>query len=113
MSGLISFLTVLSAAALILILFWFVRQWAHNNKQPQVPMPAKVVSKLTLTHHHELGEGHSSEVTTHHLTFALSDEKEMDAIVAPSLYEEVSEGDSGTLFMQGTRFTDFVADDAE
>lgn len=100
---------VLFAAVAVFVVVMGIRQWSHNNNQPQVPAPARVMSKRMTTHHHNDANGTMHEDHFYYVTFAYTNGEQIEVSVRRREYDEITEGASGTLTMQGTRFIDFKA----
>ena len=84
----------------------------HNNKQPVIPVEARVVSKRydISTHHHTTGTGagHHSSSTRYYATFELTNGERLEFMVPSYEFGMMVEGDNGTLTFQGTRFVSFI-----
>ena len=96
-----------------LILFTIIRgikEWNHNNHQPVLSVPAKVVSKRAhvsrSTHNHDNHHHHSSS-TTYYVTFEVESGDRMELHIPSNEYGLIAEGDEGKLTFQGTRFHSF------
>ncbi|NYB72530.1 DUF2500 domain-containing protein [Sedimentibacter hydroxybenzoicus DSM 7310] len=81
----------------------------HNNKQPIIPVEAKIVTKRYdvshLRHHHgDNMHHHSSSSTSYFATFEMPNGERMELKVPSNEFGMMVEGDSGTLQFQGTRF---------
>lgn len=107
--GVFSLFVVLVIGLMVFGLVMGIRQWSHNNKQPQIPAPARVVSKRVATHHQDDGNGNVSVSHSYYVTFAYTNGEQVEVRLSHRRYREIDEGDSGTLTMQGTRFIDFKA----
>lgn len=88
-----------------------IGQWAKNNNQPVLVVPAKLVSKRTNVSHHmhtdsdSFSHGHTS--TYYYITFEVETGSRMEFHVNGSEYGLLAEGDSGRLKFQGTRYLGF------
>ncbi|MEA5096258.1 MAG: DUF2500 domain-containing protein [Sedimentibacter saalensis] len=84
----------------------------HNNKQPVIPVEAKVVTKRynVSTHHHNSADNnmHHSSSTYYYVTFELNNGERLEFPVPSYEFGMLVEGDSGTLSFQGTRFVSFI-----
>lgn len=83
----------------------------HNNKQPVIPVEAKVVTKrYNVSTHHNTADNnmHHSSSTFYYVTFELSNGERLEFPVPSYEFGMLVEGDSGTLSFQGTRFVSFV-----
>lgn len=84
----------------------------HNNKQPVIPVEAKVVTKRynVSSHHHNSADNnmHHSSSTFYYVTFELTNGERLEFPVPSYEFGMLVEGDSGTLSFQGTRFVSFV-----
>ena len=86
-----------------------VKQWNFNNKQPELTVPAKIVSKRTETHHqHNYNNQHMIHTTTSYfVTFEVKSGDRIEFKIQGHQYGQISEGDNGKLTFQGTRFIGF------
>ena len=101
-----SIFPIIFMLALIVIIFVIIkniREWARNNKQPVVPASAEVVSKRTSIFNNTNGISD----TDYYVTFQFVNKDRMELWVPYSEYGHISEGDTGTLYFQGTRFIGF------
>ncbi len=80
-----------------------VSQWSHNNQQPVLTAPVRVVGKRTDT----TGMSGSSVSTWYHATFEFPSGERREFSVGGPGYGLLAEGDHGTLTFQGTRFHRF------
>ena len=84
----------------------------HNNKQPIIPVEAKIVTKrYNVSHHHHHNSDtmhHTSSNTSYYVTFEMSNGERMELQVPTSEFGMMVEGDQGTLQFQGTRFISFT-----
>ncbi len=89
-----------------------VKTWSHNNSQPVLTVPAKVVSKRSdissRAHHDSDGIGHHHRTrTTYFVTFEVESGDRIEFHVKDNEYGVVIEGDNGKLTFQGTRYLGF------
>lgn len=80
-----------------------IRQWHHNNQQPQLTVEATVVGKRTQVS----GSGDRHASTYYYVTFETEDGDRMEFGVLGSEYGLLAEGDLGRLTFQGTRYLGF------
>lgn len=86
----------------------------HNNKQPMIPVEAKIVTKRYDVSHHRHHHGdnmhhhHSSSSTSYFVTFEMANGERMELKVPSNEFGMMVEGDEGTLEFQGTRFISFT-----
>lgn len=99
------FFFAIFALVIGIILFNIVKgvgEWASNNAQPRLTNEAKVVSKRTeVSGHHE----HTS--TSYYVTFELQGGERKELSVSGREFGQLSEGDTGQLTHQGTRYLGF------
>lgn len=83
----------------------------HNNKQPIIPVEAKIVTKRYdvshRRHHHADNMHHHSSSTSYYVTFEMANGERMELKVPSNEFGMLVEGDTGTLQFQGTRFISF------
>ncbi len=83
----------------------------HNNKQPIIPVEAKVVTKrYDVTHHHHHhadNHHHHSSSTSYYATFEMTNGERMELRIPSNEFGMMVEGDTGILQFQGTRFISF------
>ena len=102
-------LFVAAGFVLVIGLFAFgiirnVAEWKSNNAQPVLTVPARVVTKRQ----HVSGGGHdSSASTSYYITFE-ADSLRQEFRVRSADYSGLTEGDTGDLTHQGTRYQGFV-----
>lgn len=97
------FLVVICSLVLGIICFRIVRkllEWNRNNHSPKESCSAKVLAKRTHVF------GHETAHTTYHVTFEWGDQRK-EFQVSSKEYAILIEGDTGTLYFQGTRFLNF------
>lgn len=83
----------------------------HNNKQPIVPVQAKVAAKrYEVSHHHHRTNNmnHHTSSTYYYVTFELTNNERMELQVPSYEFGMMVENDTGTLQFQGTRFISFT-----
>lgn len=84
----------------------------HNNKQPIIPVEAKIVTKRYnvshRNHHHSNNMHHHSSSTSYYVTFEMSNGERMELMVPSYEFGMMVEGDNGTLQFQGTKFVSFI-----
>lgn len=90
-----------------------IQQYTHNNKQPIIPVTAKVVAKrhdVSHNHHHDSSTNsmHHSSSTWYYVTFEMTNGQRMELQVPNREFGMLVEGDEGTLQFQGTRFISFT-----
>jgi Protein of unknown function (DUF2500) len=85
-----------------------LKQWNHNNKQPQRTVSAKIVNKkIMYTRHNSTSQiVHSS--TSYYVTFEVDNKDTIEFEVDELTYRKTIENESGNLTYQGTRFINFV-----
>lgn len=102
------------AVVLIAILFSAVKgvsQWSHNNSQPILTVPAKLVGKRSqvgMSHHHHDSHVHHRASTTYFATFEFESGERREFQLSGSESGLLVEGDAGQLTYQGTRYQGFV-----
>lgn len=91
-------------------IFQGIKQNKYNNKQPLIPVEAKIVAKRhDVSHHHHSGDNmHHSSSTSYYVTFELTNGERMELLIPNNAVGMLVEGDKGTLTFQGTRFINFV-----
>lgn len=94
----------------VFIIFSLVKgfsQWSHNNKQPVLTVPSRIVSKRTDVSHHnhtDNGNAHHTSTTTYYVTFEVESGDRMEFRVNGQEFGQLAEGDQGKLTFQGTRY---------
>ena len=86
------------------------KQSMYNNKQPIIPVKAKIATKrYDVSHHrhHTSNNINYSSSTLYYVTFELSNGERMEFKVPSSEFGMLVEGDEVTLQFQGTRFISF------
>lgn len=93
-----------------------ISTWNKNNNSPCLTVTARIVSKRTEVSHHDHANagdptgahGYSTTFSTrHYVTFQVDSGERMEFSVAGSEYGMLSEGDTGKLSFQGTRYLSF------
>ena len=93
-----------------------IRQWNKNNQSPRLTVPASVTAKRTnVSHHRHANAGdmtgahgfHSTSSTSYYVTFQVESGDRMELSVTGREYGMLSEGDTGKLSFQGTRYLGF------
>lgn len=112
--GLFSVIFILFFAVFIGVLIFAivraVRQWSKNNRSPKLTVEAIIVGKrIDVTHHHHRNHGpvFVSSSTSYYVTFQVESGDRIELPVSGIQYGILSEGDSGKLTFQGTRYIDF------
>lgn len=88
-----------------------IKQNMYNNKQPIIPVQAKIVTKRTDVSHHHHGTSdnmHHSSSTWYYATFEMTNGERMELQIPSREFGMLVEGDEGTLQFQGTRFISFT-----
>lgn len=80
-----------------------IAEWMHNNAQPVESVPSRVVAKWTTTS----GGDNTSTTTHYHASFEMPSGEHKEFRLRLQFYKLFSEGDSGMLTYQGTRFHEF------
>ncbi|MBA4063399.1 MAG: hypothetical protein C0501_06740 [Isosphaera sp.] len=80
-----------------------VVEWAWNNSQPVVSVPARVVLKWTTTS----GGGKSATTTHYHARFQTAAGEVLEFRLYLDMYKRFAERDAGTLTYQGSRVLNF------
>jgi hypothetical protein len=81
-----------------------IRQWAKNNNEPELTVPAKIVTKRSDTWG---GSGNSSAHTSYYITFEVQSGDRLELKLDGREYGMLAEHDFGLLTFQGTRFKTF------
>jgi hypothetical protein len=97
----------------VIVVFVFVfaiakglAEWSHNNSQPVLTRNAKIVAKRSAVQGGVEG-GRGNVQTAYFATFQLESGERLEFQIAGEVYGLLSEGDSGTLTHQGTRYKGF------
>lgn len=88
-----------------------IKQNMYNNRQPIVPVQAKIVTKrydVSHSHHGTSDNMHHSSSTWYYATFEMTNGERMELQVPSREFGMLVEGDEGTLEFQGTRFISFT-----
>lgn len=105
-----------------MVLYNFVQgiiTWHSNNQSPRLTVFATVVAKREdVTHHHHANAGdasgaHGFYATTniaYYVTFQVESGDRMEFHVSGKEYGMLTEGDTGRLSFQGTRYLSFERD---
>ena len=97
-----------------------IGQWNKNNQSPRLTVPASVTAKRTnVSHHRHANAGdmtgahgfHSTSSTSYYVTFQVESGDRMELSVTGREYGMLSEGDTGKLSFQGTRYLGFERQD--
>lgn len=92
---------LLITGILVFVIGKAVSQWSHNNNQPVLSAPARVLTKRTRTG----GGEHVS--TSYYVTFELPNGERREFGVPGAEYGMLVEHDGGLLTFQGTRYKGF------
>ena len=84
-----------------------LKEWSHNNAQPQIPAEALIVAKRGQRHHHNNNNGSHHTSETYYVTFQFRNGDRTEIQVPPREYGMLAEGDEGVVTLQGTRFIRF------
>lgn len=104
------------AAIIVITVVKGIGTWNRNNNSPRLTVPAVIVSKRTeVSHHRHANAGdisgahgyHTTASTQYYVTFQFDSGDRMEFSVGGSEYGMLAEGDTGSLFFQGTRYLDF------
>lgn len=85
-----------------------LKQWNYNNKQPQLTVQVKVVSKRTDYHNHTQANQIRHSSTSYFVTFEVESGDRMEFQVNGLDFGQIVENDTGKLTFQGTRFKSFT-----
>ncbi|TDL33172.1 DUF2500 domain-containing protein [Jeotgalibacillus sp. S-D1] len=91
---------------IIFTVFKGVSVWSTNNRAPRETKKAFVLTKRTSTNHH-VGGNQRSASTSYFVTFEFTNGNRKEFQVKGTEFGLMSEGDTGTLDFQGTRFHSF------
>lgn len=95
---------------IIYTIFKGIKENQYNNKQPIIPVDAKIVAKrYDVSHHRNAGNNmhHTSSSTRYYATFELTNGERMELFIPKNEVGMLVEGDKGILSFQGTRFISF------
>lgn len=87
-----------------------IAQWGKNNRSPRLTVNAAVVAKrenVNVHHHHGNGAGHTTRSTTYYVTFQFDAGDRLELRLPGREYGLLTEGDTGLLTFQGTRYLSF------
>jgi len=85
-----------------------IKTTSYNNAQPVLIVWAKVVSKRTdVTNHSNNNINSYSSSTWYYITFQVESNDRMEFAVSGEEFGMLSEGDTGKLTFQGTRYEGF------
>ncbi len=90
--------------------FKSIKQSLYNNKQPIIPVDAKIVAKrYDVSHHHHNSNDnmHHTSSTRYYVTFELTNGERMELLIPNNSVGMLVEGDNGILSFQGTKFINF------
>ena len=91
-------------------------RWHKNNNSPRLTVEATVVSRRqNVSHHNTANAGDitgahgytTTSSTTYYATFQVESGDRMELAIPGSQYGYLTEGDTGRLTFQGTRFLNF------
>lgn len=98
----ISIIAVLVIGVFVAVVISGIRQWHNNNHSPQLTVGAVVTGKRT-----EVRGDEDRTSTRYYATFEVESGDRMEFAVNGREYGLLSEGDSGFLTFQGTRYLGF------
>ena len=84
-----------------------IAEWSHNNSQPVLSVPARLVSKRTATSGSVSSNSGGQVSTSYFATFELGSGERLEFSMSGKGYGLLAEGDAGTLTYQGTRYHGF------
>jgi len=84
-----------------------IAEWSHNNSQPVLSVPARVVAKRTATSGHVSSNSGGHVSTTYFATFELESGERLEFSMSGKEYGQLAESDAGILTYQGTRYHGF------
>ena len=108
---------LLVVTGFIVILVKNLKQQRVNNHSPRLTVEATVVSRRQdVSHHNTANAGDitgahgytTTSSTTYYATFQVESGDRMELVIPGSQYGYLTEGDTGRLTFQGTRFLCFV-----
>lgn len=94
-------------AGIFLTLLKVLKRWNDNNKQPQLSMSAKLITKRTKFSHQKGHNQIRQSSTSYFLTFEVGSGDRIEFRVDGLIYGKFIENDMGVLTFQGTRFIKF------
>ena len=96
-------------AVIVIQLYQSASEWAHNNSQPVLTVPVKLVAKRDETNSY--GSRHARTRmrvrTTYYATFEFETGERREFSISGNEYGMLAEGDEGNLTYQGTRYHGF------
>ena len=104
------FIGVVFVVVIGFIVFVAIRsygEWSHNNRQPVLTVPARVVAKRTATSGHVSANSGGSVSTAYYATFELDSGERLEFSLYGKGYGLLAEGDDGFLTYQGSRYHGF------
>jgi hypothetical protein len=84
-----------------------VAEWSHNNSQPVLSIPARVVGKRSATSGQVSPNAGGHVSTSYFATFELASRERLEFSLDGKGFGLLAEGDEGTLTYQGTRYKGF------
>lgn len=87
-----------------------ISEWANNNSQPILTVPARVATKRHSTRvHSQMSDSmpSSSTSTTYYVTFEFETGERAEFRVRGTEFGMLADGDKGSLKYQGTRYLGF------
>jgi hypothetical protein len=84
-----------------------IAEWSHNNSQPVLSVPARVVAKRTAISGSVSSNTGGQVSTAYFATFELESGERLEFSMYGRVYGLLAEGDAGTLTYQGTRYHGF------
>jgi hypothetical protein len=92
---------------ILILIFRNLKEWNKNNHSPKLTVPATVVAKrMDIRHYHSKNHADSTH-TIYYVTFQVESGDRMELRVKGSEYGLMTEGDTGNVSFQGTRFLEF------
>lgn len=109
-STIIPIFFILIAGIILFTIIKGVKTWSHNNKRPRLNVDAAVVSKRMKVSGG--GDDHHSS-TWYYVTFQFESGDRMEFSVNVREYGLLTDGDTGELDFQGTRYYGFTRKQTE
>ena len=103
----LSIFAIVTVCVFIYMLCKNIARWHKNNNSPCITVIAEVVSKRRSTDWVFAGNGAMIANTYCYVTFRTKDTNAVELHVKAKIYKKLSEGDTGRLTFQGTRFISF------
>ncbi|MGG6238681.1 DUF2500 domain-containing protein [Nodosilinea sp. AN01ver1] len=103
----IALIAILIVGILIFTIIKAIVKWQHNNTQPVLSVPSRVVTKRTRVRGHAPPDRVSHTSTYYYCTFEDDRGQRHEFRISGREYGQLAEGDSGTLTYQGTRYRGF------